>query len=66
MMAFDYAQNVEPGNRVGLHYSHFWAFSEQASLANQRLAREDSQNRGRIREVGLTMQAAIHQNVHTG
>jgi len=39
MMAWDYAQNGEAGNRVGLHYSPFGPFPAQAFPAHQRLAR---------------------------
>ena len=41
-------------NRAGLHYSHFWQFSEDASPENQRLAPQNIFNCPRIRQVGLT------------
>ena len=39
--------------RAGLHYSHFWQFSEDACPENQRLAPQNTFNRPRIRQVGL-------------
>jgi len=53
MMAFDYAQNGEPGNGVGLHYSTFRPLPSKPPLQIKDLLREDFQTGGRIREVGL-------------
>jgi len=37
MMRRIYAQHAELGNRVGLHYSHFWPKSKMPLPANQLL-----------------------------
>ena len=61
-MAFDYAQNGESGNRVGLHYSTFRPFPSKPPLQIKDLLREDFQTGGRIREVGVTLNLA-HQRL---
>ncbi len=52
-MAPKYRHICIPGNRVGLHYSHFRRFSQELLLTFSNLRGKKNRNRIPIREVGL-------------